>query len=114
MQAGASGSEPIELTIGPVETFGPDSPVRFLAVEPWEPVVSLFEACWTGVLDRPRLRPFHPHVTVDINGGPTAGEDPAVSMLASYEVDVTIDRLTVVEWDEDARSWETYLSYRLA
>lgn len=112
VQAAVAGRSPIELTVGPVGTFGPESPVRFLAVDPWEPVVDLHEACWTGVFDRPRDRPFHPHVTIDIGGGTTSGTDPAVDLLASYEATVTIDRVTVVEWVEDERMWNTYLAYR--
>ncbi len=114
-QAAASGRPTFEMTIGPVATFGVDSPVRFLSVDPWAPVVDLYEACWTGVFDRPRHRDFHPHVTVDINGGPTAGDDPAVELLAHYEATVLIDRLTVVEHvdDPDHRHWAELLSYRL-
>lgn len=66
------------------------------------------------MFDRPQKRPFHPHVTIDIGGGTTEGEDPAVDLLASYEVSVTVDRLTVVEYDEDERVWSTYLAHRLA
>src|SRR3546814_1326363 len=78
VQAAARAAEPMTLTIGPVETFAEASPVRFLAVDPWEPVTALYAACWTGALDRPEKRWFHPHVTVDIDGGPTDGPDPAI------------------------------------
>jgi 2'-5' RNA ligase len=114
VQAAASGREPLELTLGPVETFGPTSPVRFLAVEPWDPVVDLYRACWTGVLDREEKRSFHPHVTVDIDGGPRDGDDPALQVLRHYGATVTIDRVTVLEHvdDPEQRRWEPYLSYR--
>ena len=113
VDAAAARAEPMELTIGPVQTFGAHSPVRFLAVEPWAPVAALYEACWTGVLDRERKRPFHPHVTVDIGGSPTDRPDAAVELLAGYRVEVGIDRVHVLEHDQDARRWDTYLSYRL-
>lgn len=113
VDAAASGASPMILTIGPVASFAEDSPVRFLAVEPWEPVTALYEACWTGVLDRGRARPFHPHVTVDISGSPTKGPDPAVDLLSGYRIEVSIDRVHVLEHDENARRWDTYLSYRL-
>ena len=114
VQAAASGNDPMTLTIGPLETFTRRSPVRFLAVDPWEPVVALHRACWTGVLDRPEDRPFHPHVTVDIAGGPTDTDDPAVDMLRHYRAEVDIDRVTVLEHVDDPghRRWETYIAHR--
>jgi 2'-5' RNA ligase len=114
VQAAASGREPLSLTLGPVDTFGPGSPVRFLAVDPWEPVVDLYRACWTGVLERPEKRSFHPHVTVDIEGAPTDGVDAALELLRHYEATVEIDRVTVLEHvdDPEHRRWEPYLSYR--
>jgi 2'-5' RNA ligase len=114
-QAAAAGREPLVLRLGPVDTFGPESRVRFLAVEPWAPLQELYRACWTGVLERPERRSYHPHVTVDIDGG-VEGEDPAVGLLSAYRADVLVDRLTVlehVEGDEDVpRRWITYNAYR--
>ena len=114
VQQAAAGREPLTLRLGPVETFGPESPVRFLAVHPWEPVVELYRACWSGVLERPEKRSFHPHVTVDIDGGTTDDVDPALDALRHYEATVTIDRVTVLEHvdDPEHRRWEPYLSYR--
>ena len=114
VQAAATGRASMTLTLGPVQTFGASSPVRFLAVQPWEPVVELYRACWSGVLERPEKRAFHPHVTVDIDGGPTEGDDPALDVLAHYEATVRIDRVTVLEHvdDPEHRRWEEYLSYR--
>ncbi len=113
--AAAAAPGPVELTLGPVATFAEDSPVRFLDVDPWAPVEALHEACWTGPLDRERRRPFHPHVTVDIDGGTTAGEDPAIALLAGYRTEVVIDRLTVLEHVDEpgARRWEPYVAHRL-
>ena len=122
VQEAASRSSTMALTIGPVETFSRESPVRFLAVDPWEPVVDLHRACWAGVLEREEKRPFHPHVTVDIDGGVTGGPDPAIDLLAGYRCDVLIDRVTVLEHvdvpaprdDPDLkRVWEPYVGYRL-
>ena len=112
VQEAASRRGPMELTIGPLATFGEQSPVRFLAVAPWEPVEALHRACLTGVLDRPEDRPFHPHVTVDIAGGPRGGTDPAVEVLRHYAAEVLIDRVSVLEHDPERRRWETYLAYR--
>lgn len=118
VQAAARRSSPMDLTLGPVDTFDESSPVRFLAVDPWGPVCELQRACWAGVLEREEKRPFHPHVTVDIDGGITGGPDPALELLAGYRADVLIDRVTVLE-NVDAddpevkRIWEPYTGYRL-
>lgn len=111
VQAAARRAAPMALSLGPVATFGESSPVRFLAVEPWEPVVELYRACWDGVLEREEKRPFHPHVTVDIDGGVTGGPDPALDLLAGYRAEVLIDRVTVLENVD--RGWEPYVAYRL-
>lgn len=110
VQAAARAAEPMTLTIGPVETFAEASPVRFLAVSPWESVAALHRACWSGVLERPEKRSFHPHVTVDIDGGPTDGPDPAIELLAGYRAEVLIDRVTVLENVD--RGWDPYIAYR--
>ncbi len=118
VQVAARRSSPMALTLGPVDTFGESSPVRFLAVDPWEPVTDLCRACWSGVLERKERRPFHPHVTVDIDGGTTDGRDPALDLLAGYRAEVLVDRVTVLE-DVDVddpvlkRTWEPYTGYRL-
>jgi 2'-5' RNA ligase len=112
VQAAASRSASMALTIGPVDTFDRSSPVRFLAVEPWEPVVALQRDCWSGVLARHEERPFHPHVTVDIAGGTVGDDDPAVELLRHYRAEVLIDRVSVLEHDPAHRRWETYLAYR--
>ncbi|WP_436793204.1 2'-5' RNA ligase family protein [Actinospongicola halichondriae] len=111
----ATAVGPFTLTLGPLQTFEESSPVRFLGVVPWEPVSALYEACWTGPFDRDRTRPFHPHVTVDIDGSPTTGPDPAIDLLAGYAVDVVVDRLTLLEYvdDADGRRWEAHTHYPL-
>ncbi len=110
VQAAARAVDPMELTIGPVETFAESSPVRFLAVDPWEPITALHRACWSGVLEREEKRSFHPHVTVDIDGGPTDGPDPAIELLAGYRAEVLVDRVTVLENVD--RGWDPYIAYR--
>ena len=117
VQAAAARAEVMTLELGPVTTFSPSSPVRFLAVEPWAPVVALYDACRQGVLERPEKRPFHPHVTIDIEGGVIDAQDPAVALLAGYRVEVDVDRVTVLEHVEVhdgpvRRRWEPYIAYR--
>lgn len=118
VQAAARRSSPMTLAIGPIDTFSETSPVRFLAVEPWDPVSELYRACWCGVLEREEKLPFHPHVTIDIDGGVTGGRDPALDLLAGYHSEVLVDRVTVLEniaVDDPVlkRRWEPYTGYRL-
>lgn len=115
VDAAASEAAPFDVVLGPVETFAADSPVRFLRVEPWEPVVALYRACWTGVFDRPKRQSFHPHVTIDIDGGPTDRPDPALEVLADYRAEVTLDRISLLEHDDhpDRRGWNVFNAYRL-
>lgn len=115
VDAAAAGCAPCELTLGPVETFGPTSPVRFLRVEPAAPVEVLHAACWTGVFDREEKRPFHPHVTIDIDGGPTDVADPALRLLAGFTTDVRVDEVTLLEHhhDDAGRRWEPFSRYPL-
>lgn len=112
VDAAASRHKPLTLRLGPVRTFGSGSPVRFLAVEPHEPVAALHDDCWTGVLDRPHTRDFVPHVTIDIDGGPVDDRDPAVELLRHYEAEVLIDRVSVLEHHPEHRLWEVYNAYR--
>lgn len=116
VERAASRTGPIEVMLGPIETFGEDSPVRFLRVDPWTQVVALKEQCWRGPFDRAERRPFHPHVTVDIDGSPSDGVDPAIELLAGYCAETAFDRVTVLEHfhDDVGRRWEPYLASRLA
>lgn len=113
--AAAAACGPCELTLGPIETFATSSPTRYLRVAPWAPVEAVYRACWTGVFEREEKRSFVPHVTVDIDGGPTDGPDPALDLLSGYTCDVVIDELTLLEHhsDDAGRRWEPYARYRL-
>lgn len=118
VEAAARQCSAIELTIGPIATFDESSPVRFLSVDPWPPIVDIYRASWTGVFDRKQRRDFHPHVTVDIDGSPTDGPDPALDLLAGYDAQVRIDEATLLEHrserlDGTGRGWEPYVSYPL-
>lgn len=119
VERAASMCPPCSLTLGPVETFSESAPTRFLRVEPWSPVEQLYAACWTGPFERPERRSFVPHVTIDIDGGPTEGPDPAVDLLAGFTTACTIDHVTLLEHrderdDGSGRGWEPYRRFRLA
>lgn len=113
VEAAATGFAPFDLRIGALDQFDDAAPVRFLRVEPWEPVVGLHERCWTGVLDRPPEHPFHPHVTVDIAGGTTQGRDPALDVLDGYDVTVRIDRISLLEFEPSEAAWQVFVESRL-
>lgn len=116
VEEAAIATPALDLWLGPVTTFGPDSPVRYLAVEPDGPVTALAEACRRGPLDRPRQHDFVPHVTVDMTGSPTGPTaDPAVDLLAGYRVTVHIDHVTVLEQrgGDTGHHWEPFIGYRL-
>ncbi len=116
VERAASSCPKLALTLGPVETFGEWSTTRFLRVEPWGPITALHDSCWTGPFDRPRKRSFHPHVTIDIGGSPIGAPDPAVELLAGYTTIAAIDRLTLLEHQDDAngRRWEAHTHYGLS
>ena len=109
----------LPVSLGPVAGFGPGSRTRFLRVDPWDAVTALHEDCWQGPFDRPRQRTFHPHVTIDIDGAPEHGDDPAAEILAGYSAEVTFDRLTLLEnvqatdGQGDGRRWEPFCHYPL-
>lgn len=116
VEQAASASSSLDLTLGPVTTFGPDSPVRYLAVEPDGPVTTLAEACRRGPLDRPREHEFIPHVTIDMTGSPIGGVvDPAIAVLANYRITVHVDRVTVLEQhrSDAGHHWEPFIAYPL-
>lgn len=119
VDAVASSCGPCSLTLGPVESFAPSGRARYLRVAPWEPVVAVKDACWTGPFDRPQRRDFHPHVTIDIGGHEGEGDDPVLDELGGYTVDLTIDHVTLLEHFHDGqngregRRWETFARWRL-
>ena len=116
VERAAASVEAFEMRLGPVATFDEASPTRFLRVDPWAPVVALYEACWTGVFERPEKRSFHPHVTIDIDGSITGGPDPAIDLLAGFTTTTRIDRLTLLEHRDDAqgRRWESFSHFPLS
>lgn len=120
VERAAAQVDAFRLRLGPIETFSQDSATRFLRVDPWAPLVELYRACWTGPFDRPEKRSFHPHVTIDIDGSPTGGPDPALDLLGGFATETGVDRLTLLEHraDEDrddpsGRRWEPFAHHPL-
>lgn len=102
--AGAAGARPFTLTIGPVVTFAPATPVLYLAAaDPEDRVGAVRDAVFRGPLARPLTWPFVPHVTVadevDADRIPTA-----VAALADFRLDVIFDRLHLLQ-EGESRVW---------
>jgi 2'-5' RNA ligase len=94
----------LELQIGPVATFSPESPVVYLAVS--GPGLAglgrLHEAVCAGPLSRPTRWPWVPHVTLS----DATGEEriaAALVALGSYTASVRVDRVVLLE--EHSRRW---------
>ncbi|MHB1988612.1 MAG: GNAT family N-acetyltransferase [Acidimicrobiales bacterium] len=103
---------PLRLELGPPQTFWPVAPVVYLAVGgDLEALDALREALRAGPLATPssrdsrRQRRFVPHVTLDQNIEPSR-IDSALQALCSYRATVTVERVTVLELREAARSWQ--------
>lgn len=108
--AAADVAGPIELTLGPADTFMPVNRVVYLAVgDPpagLDTVGRLRSTANVGVLEREDHREFVPHVT--LSNRVDAGDVPAVlTALASYRVDVTFDAVDLLGFDAEERRWST-------
>jgi len=68
----AASSPSIDLDVGPVTTFLPETPTLHLAVTATDPEVlqSLRGRLRSGPFDRPDVWPFHPHATLCESAGP--------------------------------------------
>lgn len=98
---------PLELALGPVTTFWPDSPVVYLAVGSTEGddrdrLGRLHDAVLSGPLRRPERWPWVPHVTLADDASPTRIES-ALAALGSYHAAARFDRVVLLE--ELDRCW---------
>ncbi len=103
----AAAVDPLELVIGPAETFQPVNPVAYLAVRgapaQLDALAALREACLEGPLDRPQQHDFVPHVTVADQLG-SARLDAVGTVLSDFEVGVTFDAVHVLA-EQPGRVW---------
>ncbi len=109
-------SQPLRLALGPAATFWPDAPVVYLqiggdlnALGALQQQLSASEL-WRP--RRPRERPFVPHVTLDQRIEPDR-IPPALEALSRFRAQVTIDRVTILEWQEADRRWLAMSDVRL-
>jgi 2'-5' RNA ligase len=111
----AAAQSPLELTIGPVTTFLPGSPVAYLAVHPVEPVVTIHRAVNRPPIERREERPFVPHVTLTTDE--TSERLAAiVTALAGYVREVRFDHVHLLEHmrdDDGVMRWHVIADARL-
>ncbi|MCU1351471.1 MAG: Phosphoesterase [Acidimicrobiales bacterium] len=100
LRVAAAASRAMHLVIGPVTTFEPVTPIAFLAVRGDALELAVLDGLRrdlaTGPLDRPRDRPFVPHVTI-------SGEQPASRLaaitgaLVGWEVPLSFGLVSLME-----------------
>jgi 2'-5' RNA ligase len=97
LSAAAAKTDPFRIRLRGSGTFSPVSPVVFVAVAQGIASCEMLETrVRAGVLWRPVLFPYHPHVTVahDLPADVLTG---ALEELADYAADFTVDRFVLYE-----------------
>ena len=103
--AAGAPAEGLTLTLGPVQTFAPASPVLYLGVDgDLEALAALRERVFRGPLLRTLTFPFVPHVTL-ADEAPADRLQAGLEALASYDRSVTFDRLHLLQ-EGPGRRWE--------
>ena len=102
----ASSTTPFTVELGPPATFSPVNPVVYLDVEGpgRDDVLRLRDAVFRPPLERTLTWPFEPHVTVADEVASTDRIAAALSSLRDYTVEVTFDRVALLEQGE-SRVW---------
>lgn len=105
LRAAAARTRPFTVHLGPPATFLPVNPVVYLAVdgEGADDVRRLRDAVFREPLERPLTWSFVPHVTVADEADPDR-ITAALGALRDYEVDVTFDRVHLLE-EGEGRTW---------
>ena len=106
LRTAAASTAPFAVELGPPATFSPVNPVVYLAVDGpgRDEVVRLRDAVFRAPLERPLSWPFEPHVTLADEVPSTDRIAAALSSLRDYTVEVTFDRVALLE-QGDARVW---------
>lgn len=105
--AASARTGPLALHLGPVRTFAPANRVLYLAVEPLADVRAVREVLRREPFDRPDLRPFVPHVTVDIDAAPDR-LDAGLAALADFAASTRVEGVSLLRErrdDERGRHW---------
>lgn len=105
LRAEAADTAPLSVRIGPPATFAPRSPVLYLEVHGGgAQLAALQRRLGRGPLAPPPSRPerpFVPHVTVAGSVGCERAA-AAIELLGAYELQLTLDRLHLLEQDPAA------------
>jgi 2'-5' RNA ligase/GNAT superfamily N-acetyltransferase len=99
-------TRPFAVHLGPPATFLPVNPVAYLAVDGGpgaEEVHRHRDAVFRAPLERTRTWSFVPHVTLADEADPDR-ITAALAALRDYEVDVTFDRVHLLE-EQEGRTW---------
>jgi 2'-5' RNA ligase/predicted N-acetyltransferase YhbS len=101
----AARTRPFTVRLGPPATFLPVNPVAYLAVDGAgaDEVRRLRDAVFLPPLERPLTWDFVPHVTLADEAEP-ARLAAAITALVDYTVDVTFDRVHLLE-EGEGRTW---------
>lgn len=103
LRRAAANVEPFNVRLGPAETFHPVNPVVYLEVGgAVDTVRELRDAVVTGVLERPAVHEFVPHVTLVESTTPERIE-AALAALVDYRIEVTFESVHLLR--EDDRVW---------
>ncbi|MEY2470949.1 MAG: hypothetical protein QOK28_278 [Actinomycetota bacterium] len=102
----ASAQRPIDVVIGPLETFYPITPVLYLRVSGpgLDAIKALRDALDSGPLAQDLKHPFVPHVTLHDDATDDAIRGAQAS-IAHYVQHVHLDAVTVLEQTEDDNVW---------
>jgi 2'-5' RNA ligase len=106
LRVAASATAPFEVTVGPVATFHPVTPVLYLAVggDGAAELVRLRDRVFTGPLTRRLTHPFVPHVTL-ADGMAPERIDAACRALCDYRSAARFDRVHLLA-ERPGRVWE--------
>lgn len=121
LREAAATTAPVRLVLGPPASFLPVTPAVYLAVGDGgeEGQVGALHRLRVAVLRGPLARAlthdFVPHVTLADDAEPATIPD-TVALLGGYRVEVTFDRMTLLEErrTDRGRTWETVTDVALA
>lgn len=96
----------LHITIGPIKTFAPVTPVVYLSVDGpgLDAIRSMRDALDTGPFAQELKHPYVPHVTLSDDAS-DAEIQGALASLTHYVEPITLDGITVLEQDEADRMW---------
>jgi 2'-5' RNA ligase len=113
LREAATAVGPLRLTLGPVTTFHPVTPVVYLAVGgDVDGLRRLRDGVFRPPLERTLTHPFVPHVTLADDMAPERIPS-AVAALADAALDVTVDRVHLLR-EEAGRVWRPIADVPLA